>query len=133
MEALRHLAAMVLALALFAGNATLCAGWASTPEARMACCAEGMACPMHADERKKPGRKLVTSQSQADACCAASERQQSEPERSVLAVSVASAPIDVSFDLPAFALVVLHEQWPEAPPGSTPRTARHVLFSVFLI
>jgi hypothetical protein len=32
-------------LPLFAGNATLCAGWSATPEERMACCKEGMACP----------------------------------------------------------------------------------------
>ena len=133
MRLLRHVSAVTLTLALFAGKATLCAGWAATPEERMACCAEGMECPMHASEREKSGTRLVTSQAQADACCAASERQQSESERSVAAVQIATPPVDASFDLTSIAPIVLNERWPEAPPGPTPGTPRHVLFSVFLV
>lgn len=132
MRFFRLISAVILTLALVAGQATLCAGWAATPEERMACCAEGIACPMHASERDKSGTRLGTSQAQADACCAASERQQSEAERSVMAVQITSPLVDASFDLPVIAAIV-HERWPESPPGLTSRTPRHVLFSVFLI
>ena len=37
----RRLSSVALTLALLAGNIGVCAAWAATPEARMACCAEG--------------------------------------------------------------------------------------------
>jgi hypothetical protein len=121
-------------LALFAGKSPLCDGWAATPEERMACCAEGMECPMHAPERKRTATRLATAQAQADACCAASEGQQSESERSVASVVTVSAPVEISVGLlSTIAPAELQERWPESPPGPTPRTARHVLFSVFLV
>ncbi len=43
----QRLAALALTFGLMAGNAAICAGWMPTPEARMACCADGAECPMH--------------------------------------------------------------------------------------
>ena len=44
MRLVQRLAALALTLGLMAGNAAICAGWMPTPEARMACCAEGGEC-----------------------------------------------------------------------------------------
>ena len=65
----KRLSALALALALMAGNAAVCAGWMSSPEARMACCSEGGACPMHRGSSHDSGSDRVT-QAQADSCCA---------------------------------------------------------------
>lgn len=74
-----RVSAFVLMLALAAGQAGLCAGWTPTPESRMACCAEGGACPMHDDAAEGAAREAAVTQAEADSCCAASEQDESAP------------------------------------------------------
>ena len=57
---IRRLAAVILTMGLLAGNAAVCAGWLATPEARMACCAEGGDCPMHKDESRRSGSRACS-------------------------------------------------------------------------
>src|SRR4029450_5363447 len=75
---LQRLSVVALSLALITGNAALCAGWAATPEARMACCAEGAECPMPSGSHDSASDRVLT-QAQADACCAVSGRDRSSP------------------------------------------------------
>ena len=64
----RRAAVLVLTLALVVGNAALCAGWAATPEARMACCAKEAECPMHKSDSSDTDGHHVVTQAQADRC-----------------------------------------------------------------
>src|SRR5215207_6808779 len=74
---IRRLSVVILTMGLLAGNAAVCAGWLATPEARMACCAEGRDCPMHKGESQRSGRERLLTQAQVDSCCASSERENS--------------------------------------------------------
>src|SRR5687768_7522998 len=86
----RRASAIVLTLTLFGGNVAICAGWAATPEARMACCAEGIECPMHkSDSPDADGQREVT-QAQADSCCASSEGSRSGPSAPTFTVTIPS-------------------------------------------
>jgi len=61
----QRLAALALAFGLVAGNAAaICAGWLPTPEARMACCADGVECPMHKGDSQRSGSARVLTQAQ---------------------------------------------------------------------
>ena len=71
MRACRHLTVVMLTLALSAGNAAVCAGWANTPEARMDCCAKVVDCPGHQGSHHHSGARHVPTQAQADLCWSA--------------------------------------------------------------
>src|SRR5436305_1193922 len=76
----RHLAPVVAILSLCVGQVAVCAGWQTTPEARMACCTSDEAtCPMHKAASHSHGgaSQHAVDQAQADSCCAGSERSQS--------------------------------------------------------
>ena len=127
----QRLTALALCVALLAGNATLCAGWASTPEARMACCTDGGHCPMH-DGESHESQGPVT-QAQADSCCAASQPQNSQQQTPlVTTVSAAVLGTPSILPLPAPALV-LSGRWRTLVPLPTGPVPRHVLLSVFLV
>ena len=132
-----RLSSVLLCLTLAAGNAAVCAGWAATPEARMACCTDEESCPMHRDDDSRnsvSGRQL--SQAQADTCCASSEREQSNtsnPNPTLLA-SISNAvlgPVAV-FAATVPALVVT-DGWRTVVPLPQAAVPRHVLLSVFLV
>src|SRR5687768_10661168 len=80
---LRRISVLTLMLALVDAHVAVCAGWQSTPEARMDCCTEDCVCPMHDSKsgsnsgRSDSGKALT--QSDADSCCASSEREDSSP------------------------------------------------------
>lgn len=126
----RHVSALLLTIALAAGNVALCAGWLATPEARMACCSEGASCPMHTQHQ---GSEQGISQAEADSCCAASERGDAAPLSSsfVLSVSLAVIPSPVPFVLPELATSLA--AW--RPPVPVPRghIPKHLLLSVLLV
>ena len=92
----RRLSAVLLTLALAAGQAGVCAGWMPTPEERMACCSDDGPCPMHKSESEDGPTRDVT-QAEADRCCAASEHEDSTPSQSYagffLTLAVALSPI----------------------------------------
>ena len=131
---LRRLSALALSLVLLGGNLAVCAGWAATPEARMACCVDGDTCPMHKGESHHSSEKRVISQDQADACCAASERQQSSQSAPSLIAVISNAVLGpgVVLPLPVPALVA-SDAWRTVEPVPIAPVPRHLLLSVFLV
>ena len=134
MRLVQRLAALALTFALMAGNAAVCAGWLATPEARMACCADGGECPMHKGDSHRSGSERVLTQAQADSCCASSEgRNSSQPNPSfVTAITAAVLGVGVVLptDVPA---LVLSDAWRTSAPIPIAPVPKHVLLSVFLV
>ena len=128
----RRLSAVLLTLALAAGPAGVCAGWMSSPEARMACCSDDGACPMHRSESEDGPAGIVT-QADADRCCAASQQDDSAPPPTGPAFTV--TPAVALIPLPA--LLPQPESHVSISRASVPIPAahvpKHVLLSVFLV
>ena len=129
-----HAVALILALATAVGNLAVCGGWKATPQARMACCAEGVACPMRAHREATADAPVTISQQAADSCCASSERD--DATLSTAYVLAAHAAVAV---LPIPALSIPRTWQPprltgrfESPPPSR-AVARHLLLSVILV
>lgn len=121
--------ALLLTLALTAGNIGVCAGWAASAAARMACCADDAACPMDTSVTHTHG---TMSQAQADTCCAVSESQGTDSRRTVAAVDTSTA-LRPAFSLwQAVPAPLLRKPW-IVPPRCGPGVSRHVLHSVFLV
>ena len=131
---LQRLAAVALSLALSAGNAAVCAGWAPTPEARMACCSKSGACPMHKGTSHGSGSGRVLTQAQADSCCASSEPEHSSQSNPTFVTAISSAVLGPAIVLPPSvpALVLSHRSSAAAPIPSS-AVPRHLLLSVFLV
>jgi hypothetical protein len=130
----QRLAALAFALALVAGNAAICAGWMPSPEARMACCAHGGACPMHMGDSSGIVSHRVVTQAQADNCCASSERESSNQSSPRFDAAVSSAVLGTGIVLPASVpAFVLSDGWRTVAPTPTRTIPRHVLLSVFLV
>ena len=128
----RRLPALALSLALVAGNTAVCAGWAATPQARMACCAAADACPMHAADTHRAPEQVIT-QAEADSCCAASEGDKSGSTPIVaaaLSIAVLGPGIILPITVPAF---VLRDSWRTVIPIPSTPVAKHLLLSVFLV
>ena len=129
----KRLSALALALALMAGNAAVCAGWMSSSEARMACCSESGACPMHSGNSHDSGSDRV-SQAQADNCCADSERENSNQPNLTFLAAISSAVLGsgvvVPAPVPAF---VLSDGWRSSMPIPIAPPQKHLLLSVFLV
>src|SRR5690606_24111387 len=87
----RRLAALMLTALVGLGNAAVCAGWAPTAEARMACCSGDHPCPMHQGQQDRSGTTATLTQTQADTCCASSEQKQSGQSNEAFAAPVSSA------------------------------------------
>jgi hypothetical protein len=128
----RRLPAVVLAFALAAGQAGMCAGWMATPEARMACCADDGPCPMHKSERGDGSTRTLT-QAEADRCCAAAEQDERVPSSSGAAFSGALGL--VLGPVPALTPdTQAHvELWRASAPIPKARVPRHLLLSVLLV
>jgi hypothetical protein len=126
--------AVLLSLGLLAGNAGVCAGWAATPGERMACCAEGAECPMHDGPSDGPDSHHEVTQAQADACCAASERDQSNSSNPTAVTAISPAVLGVGVVYQAVPpVLVLTDGWRTAAPVPSPPVPRHLLLSVFLV
>jgi len=129
----RRLFALALAVLISAGNVAICAGWASTPEARMACCADST-CPMHKTESKGSESVSAFSQAQADSCCASAEHRKSSESSPTFVAAVPSAVLGTGVVLPAVApALVLSDGWRTVAPIPTAHVPKHVLLSVFLV
>ena len=127
-------AAVVLCLGLIAGNAAICAGWAATAEARMACCADENTCPMHKGESGGSGSSRTLTQAQADACCTASEGEKSNPSTPTFVPAISVAVLGPGVVLPASVpALVLSDDWRTILPIPSAAVPRHVLLSVFLV
>ena len=134
MRLVQRLAALALTFGLMAGNAAICAGWLPTPEARMACCAEGGECPMHNGDAHRSGPGRVLTQVQADSCCASSEGQQSNRSNPSFATAITAAVLGGGVVLPAnVPALVLSDAWRTSAPMPIAPVPKHVLLSVFLL
>jgi hypothetical protein len=132
---LRRTAAFVVALALAAAGWAECAGWQTSPEARMACCLTSGACPMHGSTESSAGSERVVTQAQADSCCAASESDDSTPSSAAFSLSLSAALVTsgLSIMAPPAAPAASFEAWRTNVPFTVSQVAKHVLLSVFLI
>ena len=129
-----RLAAVALAFGLVAGNAAVCAGWMATPEARMACCADGVECPMHKEDSHRSGSERVLTQAQADSCCAAAEGQNSNQSNPSFVTAITAAVLGVGVVMPAnVPALVLSDAWRTFAPIPIAPVPKHVLLSVFLV
>jgi len=129
----RRLFALALAGLISAGNVAICAGWASTPEARMACCADS-SCPMHKTESKGSESVSAFSQAQADNCCASAEHRKSSESSPTFVTAIPSAVLGTGVVLPAVApALVLSDDRRTVAPIPTAHVPKHVLLSVFLV
>jgi len=133
LRSLCRVAALTMVLVLVGGHLAECQGWLSTPEARMACCADEQQCPMHKASRHSSSSNHRISQSDADRCCATSEHGDSIPAS--VKASVADGPAlipvgPVSVPAPAATRFDNPIEQVSAPPTSR---SRHVVLSVFLI
>ena len=134
MRLIRRLAALALACGLVAGNAAICAGWVPTPEARMACCADGAECPMHKGESDSSASERVLTQAQADSCCAAAEGQTSDRSNRSFVTAITAAVLGVGVLLPAnVPALVLSDAWRTSAPIPIGPVPKHVLLSVFIV
>lgn len=134
MRFVQRLSAIVLTLALMAGNAAICAGWMPTPEARMACCADGGECPMHKGDSHRSSSGRVLTQVQADSCCALSEGQNSNQSNPSFVAAITAAVLGVGIVLPAnVPALVLSDAWRTSAPLLSAPVPRYVLLSVFLV
>jgi hypothetical protein len=131
---IQRLSAVALTLALVAGNAAICAGWMPTPEARMACCADGAECPMHKGDSHGSASQRVLTQVQADSCCASSEGQKSNQSNPSVVATITAAVLGVGVVLPAnVPTLVLTDAWRTSAPIPIAPVPKHVLLSVFLV
>lgn len=129
----RRITAITLTLFLSAGGFGLCAGWEATPEARMACCANEDACPMHKSATPGSASSRVVSQAQADNCCAASERGNSTPSSPTFVPLVSLALVVGPISLFVPPAVVPLDAWRAFVPLLSSQVRKHLLLSVFLI
>ena len=130
----QRLAVVALTFGLMAGDAAVCAGWLPTAEARMACCADGVECPMHKGDSHRSGSARDITQAQADSCCAAAEGQNSNQSNPSLVTAITVAVLGVGVVLPAnVPALVLSDAWRTSAPIPIAPVPKHVLLSVFLV
>jgi hypothetical protein len=127
---LRRVVSIVCVLAFAQGALAACAGWQATSEARRQCCQDG-ACPLHHQSDKAPRTRIT--QSEADDCCAQSQRHESSPSGTAFASTMTLAVVE------SFAPVVVSPS-PQHPldaswetPSPPAHVAKHLLFSVLLV
>jgi hypothetical protein len=129
----RRLFVLALVGLISIGNAAVCAGWAPTPEARMACCTDGE-CPMHNGDSQGSASARVVSQTQADSCCASAEHKNSNQSSPTFVAAISNAVLGTAITLPApVPALVLTDGWRTVVPIATAHVPKHVLLSVFLV
>lgn len=126
--AARTVAAMLIAV-LAAGPVGLCAGWQATAEERMACCVEGVACPMHVAERDHSDGRQAITQAEADGCCAASEGDTSSSAKGSIVISPALQQQIILLPAADSSRLLM----PSEPSPDRAAVPRHLLNSVFLV
>jgi hypothetical protein len=134
----RLLATLAVAVSLTAGNFAMCAGWQSTPAARMACCDGEAACPEHLPVTQIPsghahGPNRAATQGEADQCCASAEEHSAAVAGSTFVLPGSLTPaqspgVDL---LPALrSFVYIRGAAVPLAPSAIPK---HLLLSVFLV
>jgi hypothetical protein len=128
----RRLIVLSLMLTLSSAQSVLCAGWSATPDDRMACCSDGGGCRKHdADAHGTPSDHARSSQSDADTCCAAAERDGSAQSPVVLALLLEPVAGSITAAAPATALTAA-ERHALHPVAISP-VPRYLLLSVLLV
>ena len=129
----RRAAVLAITFALAAGNVALCAGWLPSPEARMACCADGE-CPMHKGDSHRSASERMLTQAQADSCCASSERENSSQSSPAPGAAITAAVLGVGAVVPAnVPALVLSDAWRTSAPIPSPPVPKYILLSIFLV
>src|SRR5215831_2168960 len=103
-----------------------CAGWQSTAEARMECCAHEEQCPMHADGDESVSHGMVT-QTQADTCCALSQGSPSTPSSSSQIAPVTFVVVSTPVSMLVPYLAPFRSGWPAVVPIAPSPVPRHLL------
>jgi hypothetical protein len=89
---------------------------------------------MHKGRSDESGSERVITQAQADACCAASERDQSKSSNPTTIAAVSAAVLGTGIVLPVVTpTLVLTDGWRTDAPIHSPPVPRHVLLSVFIV
>ncbi len=133
-QLVHRFAALALAFGLMAGDAAVCAGWLPTAEARMACCDDGVECPMHKGDSHRAGSARVITQAQADSCCATAEGQNSNQSNPSFVTAITATVLGVGVLLPAnVPALVLSDAWRTSAPIPIGPVPKYVLLSVFLV
>ncbi len=89
---------------------------------------------MHKDHSDESGSRRLITQAQADACCAASEREQSNSSNPTAVTATSAAVLGVGVVVPATTpALVLTDGWRTDAPIHSPPVPRHILLSVFLV
>ena len=122
--------AAALTAVFVSGPVAVCAGWQATPEARMACCVEGVECSMHTSENRGGIETRAVTQADADSCCAASEQDDASPTANWLVAAAQPQATDSILLLPPTPAPMA--QYRRAPDRIFD-VSRNVLLSVFLI
>jgi len=132
---LRRALAASLGLMLLSGPLAACAAMTDTAEGRMACCADEATCPMHGGATRLSGSQHhQPSQSQADQCCIASERDTPNQSMPMSAGGPATPVIGASVLLPEnIPALVRTDTWRTTVPLPVIPVPRHLLLAVFLI
>lgn len=129
----RHVIVLAVMAAAVVGDLRLCAGWTSTPEARMDCCEDESDCPMHSGQTPPGGHRQAHSQAQADACCAISEQGSSSSTSQVTTVQQPAVLVSIAGG-PAVVLVPAASSESRQPLATnSPPIARHLLLSVLIV
>ena len=130
----RRSIAIASVLTLCVGNISVCAGWQATPEARMECCRSEATCPMHESEsHHHSGSTHKVTQTQADNCCAGSERSHSTTTNSTFVLSGMAAHAPATVLVVTSANVPALQEWRAFVPLPVAPVPRHLLLSVFLV
>jgi hypothetical protein len=123
---------VVLAFVLGVGNVAVCAGWQSSAQARMECCTQATSCPMPHGDGLSDAPQL--NQSDADRCCASSERSDSTQQTSTSLAVVATPPREyITLPPPPAPRVAPRGEWQLISPHPPLHVPTHVLLSVFVV
>jgi hypothetical protein len=128
-----RVSALVVTLALALASPSECAGWLSTPEARMACCTDEATCPMHSSEAVPDGSPRAISQAEADGCCAASERDDSASSSTGFVLSLPTAPVADVLPQVVPPVAPSLSVWRTLVPHVPPAVPTHLRLSVLLV
>jgi hypothetical protein len=131
---LRRALAAWLGLMLTGGPIGLCAAVMPTPEGRMACCTGKDKCPMHDGATDSSASHHRPTQSQADQCCVASERDTPNQSMPMTGAGPATPVLGTSVLLPLHVpALVRTDAWRTATPLLVTPVPRHLLLAVFLV
>ena len=89
---------------------------------------------MHEGGSDDSSSQRIVTQAQADACCAASERDQSDSTNPTTVAAISAAVLGTGVALPpGTPTLVVTDGWRTEAPIHSPPVPRYILLSVFLV